>query len=381
MNGLISPILGRDMAREPTGPGPAGPLPDHLAIPAAGPSWKIGLLFTLDYEIYGTGAGDPYALMVQPTERLLSLLDAHGARLTIMAEVAEILAFKREPRFAAAAEAIEAQLRSAVARGHDVQLHLHPAWFNGRHDGARWHLDFSEYSLAGLPAERVSRYLREGKEYLEGLLRPVRPDYRCLAFRAGNWLIQPERDVVAGLESNGFRFDTTVFKHGWGAAGPYVLDYRDAHDELLSWVVDPGDINRAASRDGLREIPIFSQRVLITSMLTPRRLAMQRHLRRSIAEAGEPGSPEPQGTGKQVSRLRLFYPKKFDFCRMTFRELRKCLEHALDRCAGTDGGVPMVAIGHSTELADMAPLQRFLEHVESACRGQVGWTTFGECPA
>ena len=116
-------------------------------------------------------------------------------------------------------------------------------------------------------------------------------------------------------------------------------------------------------------------------MLTPRRLAMQRHLRRSIAEAGEPGSPEPQGTGKQVSRLRLFYPKKFDFCRMTFRELRKCLEHALDRCAGTDGGVPMVAIGHSTELADMAPCSASSSTWRARAGDRSGWTTFGECPA
>jgi hypothetical protein len=34
----------------------------------------VGLIFTLDYEIYGTGGGDLETLMVRPTERLLSLL-------------------------------------------------------------------------------------------------------------------------------------------------------------------------------------------------------------------------------------------------------------------------------------------------------------------
>jgi hypothetical protein len=339
----------------------------------------VGLIFTLDYEVYGTGAGDPEALMVRPTESLLSELDRFGARVTIMAEVAEILAFKRQAEFRSVAARIEDQLRSAVARGHDVQLHLHPAWFNARYDGRHWRLDSSEYSLVGLPPSRISEYLRKGKDYLEELLRPVRSAYRCVAFRAGNWLIQPAREVVSALERHGFRYDTSVFKHGWGSAGPYVLDYRSAHDELFSWVVDPDDINRRSDRVGLREVPIFSRKVLLTSMLTPRRLWMQRSLRRRIAEAGPPESPG-LGAGRQVSALRVFYPKKFDFCRMTFRELRAFLHRAIARCDGADRLVPVVAIGHSTELTDKGQLRRFLEHVQTSCRASVAWTTFSEWP-
>ena len=339
----------------------------------------VGLIFTLDYEIYGTGAGDPKALMVGPTEHLLSVLDRFGARVTIMAEVAEILAFKRQYEFRSVVAMIEDQLRSAVARGHDVQLHLHPAWFNAQYDGDRWHLDSSEYALVGLPLSRISECLRWGKEYLEELLRPVRSTYRCVAFRAGNWLIQPAREVVTALERHGFRYDTSVFKHGWGSAGPYVLDYRSAHDELFSWVVDPDDINRSSERVGLREVPIFSRKVLLTSMLTPRRLSMQRHLRRRIALDGAADSTR-LGAGRQVSALRLFYPKKFDFCRMTFREMREYLHCAIARCDGADKPVPVVAIGHSTELADGGQLRRFLEYVRTACRTEVAWTTFSECP-
>jgi hypothetical protein len=339
----------------------------------------VGLILTLDYEVYGTGAGDPEALMLRPTDRLLSMLDQFGARATIMAEVAEILAFKRQPEFGPVASAIEDQLRSAVARGHDVQLHLHPAWFNARYDGHRWQLDSSEYALVDLSPSRITEYLRRGKQYLEELLRPVQSAYRCVAFRAGNWLIQPSREVVAALERSGFLYDTSVFKHGWGSAGPYVLDYRSAHDELLSWVVDPDDINRPSQRVGLREIPIFTRKVLVTSMLTPRRLAMQRRLRRRIAQALAPSWPH-LGAGRPVSALRLFYPKKFDFCRMSFREMRGFLNRAIVRCDGTDTLLPVVAIGHSTELADDGHLRRFVQHVATSCHGKATWTTFSDCP-
>ena len=48
------------------------------------------LIFTLDYEIHGNGDGDPFELMVEPTNRLMDLLDEYGAKLVIFADVAEI---------------------------------------------------------------------------------------------------------------------------------------------------------------------------------------------------------------------------------------------------------------------------------------------------
>src|SRR4051812_37680272 len=54
----------------------------------------LNLLFTLDYEIHGNGDGCPNDLMVEPTNRLLDLFDRYGAKLTIMADVAEILKFR-----------------------------------------------------------------------------------------------------------------------------------------------------------------------------------------------------------------------------------------------------------------------------------------------
>ena len=341
----------------------------------------IGLIFTLDYEVYGTGAGSPRDLMLEPTSRLLALFNEYGVKLTIMAEVAEILAFKRRDDFREIAAAIEEQLQAALAEGHDVQLHLHPAWFNARHDGQSWQLDFSEYSLVGLSAQRIDRCIKVGKDYLEDLARPICPDYRCIAFRAGNWLMQPSRKVVTALEQNGFAYDTSVFKYGWGSVGPYVLDYRRAWSNILSWVVDPDDINRPAERSGLREIPILSRKVFITSMLTLRRLRMQRRLVRHAEPSGTADHSEFLGAGRRLGRLRLFYPKKFDFCRLSFREMKHFLNYAVKRHGKEEKTVPVVAIGHSTEFFDDGNLRRFLEYVTHSKFDEVLSTTFLECNA
>ena len=78
----------------------------------------LNVIFTLDYEIHGNGEGSPHELMVEPTRRLLDFFEKYGAKLTIMADVAEILKFKeyreKSGRDDFHYEAIADQLREAV---------------------------------------------------------------------------------------------------------------------------------------------------------------------------------------------------------------------------------------------------------------------------
>ncbi len=94
-------------------------------------------IFTLDYEIHGNGTGSPYTLMVEPTDRLLRQFDKYGAKLTVMADIGEILKFKQFAEEKGSDdysyEAIVRQLRDAIRGGHDVQLHIHSSYFNAHH--------------------------------------------------------------------------------------------------------------------------------------------------------------------------------------------------------------------------------------------------------
>ena len=94
---------------------------------------NYNLYFTLDYEIHGNGDGNPIDLMVEPTYRLMDILEQYNQRLTIMADVAEILCFHRywqqTGRDDFHVQEIEQQLCDAIRRGHDVQLHIHSSYF------------------------------------------------------------------------------------------------------------------------------------------------------------------------------------------------------------------------------------------------------------
>ncbi len=207
----------------------------------------LNVIFTLDYEIHGNGDGCPHQLMVEPTSRLLDLFDRYGAKLTIMADVAEILKFReykeqygRDDYYY---DAIVAQLKDAIRRGHDVQLHLHCSYFNARFEEGKWRQDWSEYNFAGLSEERIDEVLRIGKNFLEDQLRPVDPSYRCDVFRAANWAVSPSRNVVRALVNNGFRIDTSVFKYG-RRDGLVHFDYSNAPSNIVPWLASEQDICR-----------------------------------------------------------------------------------------------------------------------------------------
>ena len=337
----------------------------------------IGLVITLDYEVYGTGVGDFRKQMIFPTAELLNLAHELGVRVTIMAEAAEILALRRERSFLATVDAIECQLVDAIAAGHDVQLHLHPAWFKARYNRSQWELAFDEYGLPSLSADTVREYVAVGKQYLDDLGRRVSPDYECVAFRAGGWLVQPSATIAAALTAAGILIDTSVFKGGHGTVGRYRVDFRAAPSAIFPWLADPADMSRVSSQGQLLEIPIFCRQVPVWSMLTRRRLGLQRQLGRRSRHSCAPGSSV--AGGQRLRKLALRYPKKFDYCRSTCPELMSFARQALMLTRDTPGPVPVIAIGHSTEFTDDGVLRRFIEGLRREHGHEVTYQTLAEC--
>jgi len=344
------------------------------------------IIFTLDYEIHGNGDGCSYALMVEPTRRMMALFERYGAKLTIMADVAEILKFKEYKEQTGRDDyhygAIAEQLREAVRRGHDVQLHLHSSYFNARHENGRWVQDWSEYNFAGLPFERMDQIVRTGKQFLEDLLKLVSPAYECVAFRAANWAVSPSSNVVRALINNGIRIETSVFKHG-RRDGLVSFDYSNAYSDLLPWPVDEDDVCRRNEAGKLVEVPIYCEQRWIGAFLTPSRIYRARMTRNhSVAndyvEAGVGSRAAKSPAEKIIGRLSMLthlHPWKADFNQCTGRQLVAALKRASHKYNGVVGELPFVLIGHSKQFtrANERSLQPFLEFI-GADRAQYGFS-------
>jgi hypothetical protein len=335
----------------------------------------LEVIFTLDYEIHGNGDGCPKALMVEPTSRLMDLFDRFGAKLTIMADVAEILKFREyRDQFGRDDyhyEAIVAQLKDAIQRGHDVQLHLHCSYFNARFERGKWVQDWSEYNFASLTEQRLNEVVRLGKDFLEQLLRPADPQYRCFVFRAANWAVSPSANVVRALLNNGIEIDTSVFKYG-RRKGIVSFDYTNAFSNLAPWPVAEEDICRRDSAGQLIEAPIYSERRWIGAFVTPQRIhrawLSRRHRLDRTDTHGEESESSVAEKESRLSRLsRLLTQRhawKADFNQCSGPQMIRALDRAKAK-NGHRGKLPFVLIGHSKLFTrwNERSLRPFLAHI------------------
>lgn len=218
------------------------------------------LLLSLDYEPwFSVNTPDEAAVILPPAEAILAACEEAGARATLFVDILALRRLRAVGR-GAVADAIAGQIRAAVARGHDAQLHLHPHWQEAGWTGSAWRFPADSYRLdaPGLDdaaiAARTESLARAGiallREAAGDAARPVR------AFRAGGYAIQP-RDgaVLRGLAAAGIVIDSSVVPGMRKRTGRQAVDF-SAAPTLPTWRVGPeGGVLRPAGA-GLLEVPV-----------------------------------------------------------------------------------------------------------------------------
>ena len=125
-------------------------------------------------------------------------------------------------------------------------------------------------------------------------------------------------------------------------------------------------MNVPDSSGALWEIPIHTQMVPFWEMLGGKRLKLQRKV-----PGATHGKPLPH---RWRDFLRFRYPRKLDFCRMTFGEMREAIGQVLeDEQARPDEHRLVTAIGHSKDLVDFEAIRRVLDFLRQHA---VAVTTF-----
>lgn len=316
------------------------------AIPA-----MIVCIFTIDYEIYGNGEGSLRELVYEPTRRLVEIFRKWDAPFVAFVEVAELEIIESKGADHAI-DLVKQQVREMDAMGIELGLHLHPQWYNADYEAGKWNLDYREYNLCTLPPARIAEIVQRSVDYFRKILG--KPDWTPLAFRAGNWLLQPTSAVTEVLAATGIKIDSSVFKGG--RQRNIGLDYRPARKNGYFWRFSE-DVNLADPRGLLLELPTYTEMVPSWKMATGKRLGMKR--------VGAGGSRvRSRRLGRYLDLFRLRYPLKMDFCRMTAGELSSMMNKVIREDQKAPNVLrPIVAIGHTKDLADYATVERFLGYL------------------
>lgn len=311
----------------------------------------IDCIFTVDYEIYGDGEGSLRELVYEPAQRLKEIFLRRNARLVVFVEVAELEMIEAKGTDPAI-DMVKRQVRDFYREGCELGLHLHPQWYNARYEKGRWLLDYSEYNLCTLPRERIIQIVDCSIAYLRKLVDE--PKFIPFSFRAGNWLFQPTCTAANILAERGIKVNSSVFKGGF--QHQHHLDYRKAIRNGYYWKFTD-DVNVSDSEGVFLELPIYTEMVRPWEMLTTKRIGLQRK-----------GPSGGQSRREKLYRIwdfvRSRHPVKFDFCRMTFDELKRMLDTIIrDDEENPTSFRPIVAIGHTKDLIDFETVESFLSYL------------------
>ena len=327
------------------------------------PDTMIEVIFTLDYEIYGNGTGALNDLVYEPAARLMDVFRGWNARFVAFVEAAEFEQIETH-RTDPAIGLVKRQIREFYKDDFEVALHLHPQWYGARYDCGRWILDYREYNLCALPRERIVHVVDRSIGYLRRVLDE--PGFTPLSFRAGNWLFQPTRNAAEVLFWKGIKIDSSVFKGGVQRA--HRLDYRRALKNGYYWSF-ASDVNVPDPDGPWMEIPVYAEMVPFWRMLTAKRVGLQTKGATARRDA-------KIRLGRLRDYMRLRYPRKFDFCRMTLEELTSTMDRIIQEDREEPWSLrPIVAIGHTKDLTDVETINSFLSFLRE---NQVTVATFAE---
>lgn len=336
----------------------------------------IHLILSLDYEIFGNGAGDVMQDVARPTGRLLDICDRHGAKMTILFEVGEYWAFercadrlRREWGYSPS-QIMRDQTVEAVQRGHDVQLHLHPQWIGAEYGDDGWRLQNSYWRLADLPdglgdekrLASITGALFRGKQTLEEMIRPTKADYECICFRAGGFYAQPSQFIIQAMKRVGLKVDSSVVR-GYRRTGSLAVDYsRVEISEAAWWTTDTELTEQGRPGENVIELPVSSRMEPYWNnfKLAKIRAALRR---RQIERAHLNGGGNGDGYGMSsvpsyrtiLSKLLSRHASTFDFCKLSCKDMLNRI-----REVGEGQNRPVVMIGHSKDFLNDEEFDEFL---------------------
>lgn len=342
------------------------------------------ICFTADYELFfGKNFKSEDEVLIAPTYELMQTLERGGARLSILADVLCIMKYENEGLHDFAQAASE-QLMEAARGGHDVQLHLHPHWITSTRTPSGWKFDMKRYRLHdfGFGEGGAGEIIRMSKAYLEDIIRKAKPDYSCMAFRAGGWCMQPEEELLRALLGEGIWIDTTIYR-GARLKKPHYVDFTQVPDMANWWVApelgimyDAGFGSDKVFEVGIGsfwDMPTMWQRKLATMKIKSERGIGRRPAR------GMPADRENSPMGRALRRLDqfLFQPVMFNFEASCREEMRWIVERYLEKldCTGEDHYIAM--LGHPKNMTDenLNELEGFLEEMNRDFSGRVGFET------
>lgn len=350
----------------------------------------IHLAFVDDWELSGNGSGDIRELQFRPMRELVSIYNKHGVRGSFNAELMQQLSFRQfegaHPELKSLADDWDAHVSETLRDGHDIQLHVHPQWQNPEYEDHEWKLT-ADWSILNYEPETAYRMLSAGKEYLENLLRPLDPSYRCVSFRAGSWCIAPSPHILNLLVRLDIVFDMSIVGGLHYETKNIKLDYTNCDEDFLPYYPVMTDARKVSDKIE----PIIC--VPTNHFYGSRRQVFRHHVGKAWGKLRQhlgPQSSQPNDVRSaaayghewaeksHISPLTRIYEKGLepyirgkhllsDIAQLDYSFLKEMLASIRHRARLSNlEHIPVILENHTKDVRDFSDIERFVAEVAKA---------------
>ncbi|PYS47252.1 MAG: hypothetical protein DMF68_16555 [Acidobacteria bacterium] len=352
------------------------------------PDTTIHLALTDDWELRGNGSGRIAQIQFHPMKELRRIYESYGVRSTFNVEVMQQLAFRKfqdkHKELKPLADEWDDHVREAFRHGQDIQLHVHPQWSKVQYKNGRWILS-GDWALPNYDQDTAYSMLAESKTYLEELLHPLDPAYRCVAFRAGASIIAPSKFALSLLVKLGIVFDMSIVGGLSVNTRNLRFDYTDCEESFLPFYPLMEDARRVSDKtEPIICVPIFH-------FTLSRRQSFRQTVLKAVRQAGQKssrGAKENEGKTDYAnqewaevgrsSRLARVYDKAIrpslagkymvaDISQLDYAGLKEMIAAIRLRARATKlSCVPVILTNHSKYIKDFFDIERFIAEISKA---------------
>lgn len=311
------------------------------------PKLKYHLILTTDYELFGNGSGCLEKCLLLPTERMISIVEAYKAKLSLFVESLELacIGSLSSGKVSEQYTMVEDQLHRLIATGHHLELHIHPQWLEAKFDRQVWNLSLDKWRLGDLTPTEIRDCITISLSYLNRFKKGS-----TSIFRAGGWAIQPGEKVVESLSEHAIVIDSTVAPGLFNPSKGDWFDFRFAPD-LPFWRVST-DVCEESSTGSIIEVPIATQNIGFISHL---RALKESRSQNQFPEGCEGSYAGPNSVYQPIrgrlSKLANIERVMLDFSTLPAWALIETTERYMDRFQTSQTPVPIVEIGHNKNFS------------------------------
>jgi len=321
----------------------------------------INIIISLDYEIFGNGKGDIKKHILNPTKNILDISNKFKIPISIMFEIYEYIAYEkyndeleRDLGYSPAKQ-IKNQITTAYENGHDIQLHIHPQFTEMEYKQKKFILKNPKLSALDLNEDDAYKLIKTGKEKLESIINSS--DYKCMTLRLSNmgWIEAP-KNTLKPMEKLGLKIHS-------------LSDTCKKNDNLGFWKLFNSQVY---------EIPIYSIQEKYYKSFNARRMFTLSYIWTHSPPKRRRRYSKTQS--KQTSLKNKHYRSKWDFSKLSYKEMINYLDQAIRKYDYKKYDIPLVMMGHTKDFFNYKNFERFLETTtnEYVNKGIARFTTFKE---